>query len=138
MLTKGDIDKAIADFNHALELKPGNGDALTGRGLARLRNKDYARALDDLNHAIASDGGRIASYTGRAAVYEAQGNRELAIADLRKASELKPKSVFDLLAQVTAKQRAQQLRKQLPCSSAGARWRCMSVGPRHALNSPPQ
>jgi hypothetical protein len=40
--------------------------------------------------------------------------------DLRKAADLKPKTVFDAMAQTNAKQRAQQLSKRLPCGSAGA------------------
>ena len=75
--------------------------------------------MDDLNRAIDAGGGSIFSYATRAAVYEAKGERELEIADLRKTTEMKPKTVFDMLAQATAKQRVQQLSKQLPCGSTG-------------------
>jgi hypothetical protein len=44
--------------------------------------------------------------------------RRLGAGDLRKAAELKPKTVFDALSQASAKQRAQQLGKRLPCGSA--------------------
>jgi tetratricopeptide (TPR) repeat protein len=92
---------------------------LTGRRLAWLNENNYDRALDDLNRAI-EGGASIASYSARASVYEAEGEGELALADLRKAAELKPKTVFDALSQAAAKQRAQQLGKRLPCGSAGA------------------
>jgi tetratricopeptide (TPR) repeat protein len=119
VLVKGDVDKAIADFDHALALQPGSADALTGRGLAWLKKRDYDRALEDLNRAIET-GASIASYSARASVYEAQGKGDLAMADLHKAAELKPKSVFDAISQANARQRAQQLGKRLPCGSAGA------------------
>ena len=38
-----------------------------------------------------------------------------AVADFRKATELSPKSVFDFLAQASAKKRIEQLGKRLPC-----------------------
>ena len=97
-----------------MTLQPSSGDALTGRGLAWLKKRDYDRALDDLNRAI-DTAANIASYSARASVYEAEGKGDLALADLRKAAELKPKTVFDALSQASAKQRAQQLGKRLPC-----------------------
>ena len=80
---------------------------------------DYTRALNDLNRAIEIDGAKIANYAARASVYEAQGKLDLAINDLRKAAELKPKTIFDTLPQAGAKQRAEQLAKRTPCGPAG-------------------
>ena len=115
-----DPDKALADFDRALKLKPDMGDAYASRGTAWLKKKDYARALADLDRAIAIEGGRIPTYYARASVYEAQGKVDLATEDLRKAVELQPKNVFDTLAQVDAKRRLQTLSKSTPCGSAGA------------------
>ena len=57
----------------------------------------------------------------RAATYEMQGKSELAIGDLRQAVELKPKSVFETLAQGLAKAKLSQLTKSVPCSSGMAK-----------------
>jgi hypothetical protein len=43
-----------------------------------------------------------------------QGKIQLAIDDPRKAVELKPKSVFDALAQLSARQHADELAKPGP------------------------
>ena len=61
--------------------------------------------MTDLNRAIAIDGGSIESYSTRASVYDAEGEDQLAIADLRTAANLKPKNIFDALAQASAKKR---------------------------------
>jgi tetratricopeptide (TPR) repeat protein len=105
----------------ALELKSGYGDAFAGRGAAWLKKNDYARALTVLSRAIEIGGARITHYATRASVYEAQGKLDLAIDDLRKAAELKPKSVFDTLAQAAARQRADELAKRAPCGVAAGR-----------------
>ena len=55
--------------------------------------------------AIQSDPNKIATYTGRASVYEAQGKGDIAMADLRKATSLAPRSIFDTMAQAGAKKR---------------------------------
>ena len=115
-----DPDKALADFDRALRLKPEFGDAYASRGSVWLKKKDYTRALADLDRAIALEGGKIPTYYARASVYEAQGKMDLATSDLRKAAELQPKNVFDILAQADAKRRLQAIDKGTPCGSAGA------------------
>jgi tetratricopeptide (TPR) repeat protein len=89
------------------------------RGQVWIKRKDYAQALTDLNRAIALDGGSIESYSTRASVYDAEGKGELAIADLRTAANLKPKNIFDALAQAAAKRQIEQLEKRVPCASGG-------------------
>ena len=61
----------------------------------------------------------------RASVYEAQGKTELAIADLRKASEFTPKNAFEILAHESAKKRIQLLSKSIPCSAPGEGGSCL-------------
>jgi tetratricopeptide (TPR) repeat protein len=117
-LAKGDIDRAMTDFNRALELRPRYAEALTARGMGWQKKKDYAHALADLNQSIAQEE-RVESYYVRAQVYETQGNSDRAIADFRKASELAPKSPFDLAAQADARTHIEQLSKRLPCGGSG-------------------
>jgi tetratricopeptide (TPR) repeat protein len=76
--------------------------------------------MSDLDRAIALDGSSVESYFGRAGVFEAQGKAERAIVDLRKAIDLKPKNVFEALAQTDAKKRIEQFEKRVPCGGAGS------------------
>jgi tetratricopeptide (TPR) repeat protein len=116
---KGSFDKAISDFNRALELRPGFADALLERGNIWLQRRDYDHVLADFDRAIQSDPNRIVIYASRASVYEAQGKRDLAIADLRRATGLEPKNAFETLAQASAKKRIDELAKRNPCGDAG-------------------
>jgi hypothetical protein len=60
-----------------------------------------------------------------AAAQEARGEPDLALADLTKAIELKPRTIFDTMAQTNAKKRVQTLGKRIPCGSAGAGETCL-------------
>jgi tetratricopeptide (TPR) repeat protein len=118
LLTKGELDGAMADFNQALKLRPTYAEALAARGMGWSKKKDYTNALADLDQAIAQEE-RVESYYARAQIYETQGNADRAVADFRKAIELAPKGVFDAVAQASAKKRIEQLSKQVPCAGAG-------------------
>ena len=56
---------------------------------------------------------------------EAQGKNDLAIADLRKATAFKPRTVFESLAQADAKKRIEQLNRAIPCTSSGDAGTCL-------------
>src|SRR3954462_11345216 len=122
---KGETDKAIEEFDHALKLKPISGDALTARGAAWLKKKDYGRALADIEKAMSLDRADLESYLIRAGIYEAQGKAELAIADLRKATQFAPRTVFETLAQTEARKRINRLTKATPCPGAGEGATCL-------------
>ena len=85
----------------------------------RTKKREYPQALADLDRSIALDDARIESYRARAEVHEAQGGTKLAIADLQRATELKPKGLFDALAQADAKKRLNRLSKRNSCGDAG-------------------
>jgi hypothetical protein len=51
----------------------------------------------------------------RAKVHEAQSNPRKGTDDFRRATELTPASVFDVLAQAESKRKIQELSKRLPC-----------------------
>jgi tetratricopeptide (TPR) repeat protein len=118
-LATGDFDRAISDLNRALELRPKLADALASRATVWVKKREFARALADLDLAISLDGENIQTYYARASVHEAKGNHDRAVADLSKAIELKPRTVFDTMAQDHAKKRVQVLTKRTPCGSAG-------------------
>jgi tetratricopeptide (TPR) repeat protein len=115
-LGRNDVDNAMADLNAVLSAQPNNADGLLLRGLVRSSKHDYAKALDDLSGAIAQHES-VEAYFARAKAYEAQNNSTKAAEDYRRATELKPASVFDLLAQNASQQKIKQFSKQLPCGN---------------------
>jgi tetratricopeptide (TPR) repeat protein len=88
--------------------------------VAWTKKREYSRALADLDKAISLEGvSKIEAHAARAGVYEAQGKAELAIAELRKATEVTPRNVFDGLTQANIKKRIEELGKRNPCGGAG-------------------
>jgi len=117
-IAKKDPVSAMADLNQVLAVRPSDADALRLRGIVYSTTKDYDRALDDLGKAIGLRE-TIEGYVARAAIYEAQGKTDKAASDYRRATELKPLNVFETLAQVESKKKADQLSKRVPCSKDG-------------------
>jgi tetratricopeptide (TPR) repeat protein len=111
-----DTDSAMTDLDAVLGKQPNNADGLLLRGMVWSAKQNYARALDDLSGAIAQHES-VESYFARAKTYEAQNNSTKAAEDYRRATELKPVSVFDVLAQAQSQQKIKQLSKQLPCGN---------------------
>ena len=70
---KGDLDRAIGDYDQAIRLEPDNADAHNGRGVAWADKGDYAQAVRDYDRAL-----QINPNHERAAVYKALAEKELA------------------------------------------------------------
>ena len=117
-LARNDSANAMLDLNYVLSFAPGNADALTLRGIVRSSMHDYDAALADLNQALGKKE-TVEAYFARAKLQESRGDAPHATADFRRATELKPTSLFDLIAQAESKKQIQQLSKQVPCGSAG-------------------
>jgi tetratricopeptide (TPR) repeat protein len=118
LLVKEDLDGALADFDHALRLLPSYADALAAHSLVLSKKHDLTTALADVDRAIAQQPS-VEGYSVRAEIYEARGENDRAIADLRKATEVRPKTIFDFLAQVDAKKHMDDLGKRIPCGTSG-------------------
>jgi|GEM_PF-6542147 len=95
----GDFDRAILDYQRALELKPGDPKtvrnlriALTRRGLAAARTGDVDRALADLSRAIELEPGHPTAYVRRAELRLERGDVQAAIDDLETAVGIAPDS----------------------------------------------
>lgn len=100
------IDRAVADFSRAIELKKDWAEAYYDRGLARSRmglayfmedgklglkaEKALERALDDYARAISIDPGHVEAYLGRGEIYEATGEYGSAIKQYRAVLKLIP------------------------------------------------
>src|SRR5919112_5392061 len=66
LLRTGDAEGALTEFDAALRLNVANGDALSGRGEARLRLGQFSDAVKDLTAAVALDPNATRSSTARA------------------------------------------------------------------------
>ena len=66
---KGDVDKAIEDYNAAIALDPEFAEAYTGRGKAYRDKGEFDKAIEDYNTAIALNPELAESYTYRGLIY---------------------------------------------------------------------
>jgi lipoprotein NlpI len=88
---KGQYDKAISDYNMAIEINPRLSEAYNNRGLAYSKGKgQYDKAISDYNKAIEIDTLCIPCYLNRGNAWDDKGNTNRAIADYNKAIELDP------------------------------------------------
>jgi tetratricopeptide (TPR) repeat protein len=89
--SKGEYDRAFADFDEAIRLGPKNSAARNDRGIAWNARGEYDRAVADLTEAI-----RIApkfplGYANRGEAWRLKGDLEQALVDLDKAVSLEPR-----------------------------------------------
>jgi tetratricopeptide (TPR) repeat protein len=86
----GLFDKAINDYNKAIELKPGYADAYYNRGIAYKNKGLYDTAMIDYNKAIKLNPQNSEYYNQLGIVYWKKELLDQAIAAYSKAIELKP------------------------------------------------
>ncbi|MGI4797224.1 MAG: tetratricopeptide repeat protein [Janthinobacterium lividum] len=87
----GHYDEAVADAGRAVALKPNDHpDAYLLLGTLADRNGDHQAKIDYISKAIALAPGYAQAFAIRSSGYEAQGNYDLALADLDKAIALDP------------------------------------------------
>ena len=87
---KGDHDRAIADYNEAIRLKPDDAAVFNNRGFVYDKMGDHDRAIADYNEAIRLKPDLANAFNNRGATYEAKGDHDRAIADYAQAVHLKP------------------------------------------------
>ncbi|HWB62753.1 MAG TPA: tetratricopeptide repeat protein, partial [Chitinophagales bacterium] len=83
-------DKALADYNKAIELDPRNADFYNNRGNVWRKKKEYEKALADYDKAIELDPTDAKAYGNRGIVWDDKKEYEKALADYNKAIELDP------------------------------------------------
>jgi len=91
---KGELDRAIADYNQAIEIDPKFALAYIGRGDAYKDRGELDRAIADYNRALELDPKDADAYAGRGVTYEAKGDMDRAIVYYNRALELDPKFVL--------------------------------------------
>jgi len=96
--SKGEYDRAIADYTKSIEINPKNASAYNNRGDAYSSKREYDRAIVDFSKAIEIDPKDTYAYRNRGAAYANKGEHDRAIVDCNKAIEIDPK---DALAYIT-------------------------------------
>ena len=88
---KDQFDRAIQDFDQAIELRPDYSGAFFGRGLAYKGKDQYDRAIQDYDQALKLKPDYAFAYGNRAFARKALGQIDLAKVDAKRARELDPK-----------------------------------------------
>jgi tetratricopeptide (TPR) repeat protein len=89
---RGELDRALADFNAGLAIDPYYYDILVNRCDVHRMLGEYERALADCSAVIERVGDRTVAYTNRGITYSMIGRHEEALADFEKAISLEPKN----------------------------------------------
>ena len=87
---KGDLDRSIADYDKAIQLKPDFAEAYSFRGVAHYDKGDLDHAIADYDKAIQLKPDLAAVYFFRGNAYYDKGDLNRAMADYDKAIQLKP------------------------------------------------
>ena len=75
---QSDYDRAIEDYNRAIDLNPDHAEAYSNRGLVCEIKGDYDRAIEDYNKAIELKPDLAEAYSSRGRVCHKQGDYDRA------------------------------------------------------------
>jgi len=95
----GEYDRAIADFDAAVQINPDIAGLYLERGLAYDAKGEHLPAIRDFSAAIERRSDLVQAHFGRAMAYQANGQRELSIADMNNAMKLDRNLVAGLYMQ---------------------------------------
>jgi tetratricopeptide (TPR) repeat protein len=87
--SRRDLDRAIADYGQAIQLKPDFAEAYNSRGIAYLSKGEPDRAIPDFDSAIRLSPDREVIYNSRGFAYLRKREYDRAIADFSQAIKLK-------------------------------------------------
>jgi len=90
-LNRNKPEKALEDFNRAIQLEPQLPDGYLGRANTLNTIGRYEEALQDYDRAIEIDPNQANAYINRGSAFSHLGQYEKAIADYEKGLELDPK-----------------------------------------------
>jgi tetratricopeptide (TPR) repeat protein len=82
---KGDLDQALRDANHGVELDPSHAYFFYVRGDIYRYLGNYSQALSDYDHALAIEPDAITAFVDRGLTYEKMGDTVRARAEFQKA-----------------------------------------------------
>ena len=84
-------DRAISDFNKAIEIDPKHAKAYNNRGNAYNSKGLFDLAISDFNRALEINPKYADAYNNRGYAYNAKGLFDLAISDFNRALDINPK-----------------------------------------------
>jgi tetratricopeptide (TPR) repeat protein len=93
----GEFDRAIKQYNRAIEINPDYAKAYNNRGLVYFVKGEFERAILDYSKAIKIDPDLAKPYDNRGTAYMIIGETEKACDDLKRACELGECSTLDML-----------------------------------------
>ena len=88
---RGQLNKAIAACNKAVEISPTYAPVYNSRGFAHIGKGEYDEAISDFSRAIEIDSKFAMAYNNRGYAYVVKGQYDQAISDSNRAIELNPK-----------------------------------------------
>ena len=84
----GLFEQSIADYNKAIEIRPGVSQMHNNRGFAYFNQRKYVEALRDFDLTIQLDPDHAKAHVGRAMIHEMAKNYSAAILDFKRSCEL--------------------------------------------------
>jgi tetratricopeptide (TPR) repeat protein len=87
---KGDNNKAMADYNQAIQLKPDSLSSINGRGNIYNDRKQWDLAIADFNLAMRLSPNTAIIYNNRGNSWAGKGDHQRALADYNEALRLNP------------------------------------------------
>jgi tetratricopeptide (TPR) repeat protein len=91
---KGDLDRAIQDYDHAIGLDPGGATAYYNRGAAYGSKGDWDRAILDYDQAIRHQPNDSAAFRNRGLAYREKKQFDRAFQDFDQAARLDPLGAY--------------------------------------------
>jgi tetratricopeptide (TPR) repeat protein len=89
-ISKNEMDRAVADYDQAIKIKPDFAPAYQNRGAVYLTKSDTTRAISDYDRAITIRPESAESYNNRGVAYSINKDLDRAIADYDQAVKLQP------------------------------------------------
>jgi tetratricopeptide (TPR) repeat protein len=87
---QNDLDRAIEDYNKAIQLNPNLAEAYYNRGVAYDDKGQYNEAIKDFDEAIRINPNLVEAYCNRGVAYYAKGQYNEAIKDFDEAIRINP------------------------------------------------
>ena len=96
---KGEYDRALQDYEQAIQLNPDNANAYNNRGIIYRIKGDYERAIADYGEAIWLKSGNFpAAFYNRALAYADKGEYDQALTDFDVVMRFNAKNALALYA----------------------------------------
>jgi tetratricopeptide (TPR) repeat protein len=127
-----EYDRAIAEFNYAIDLDPNIAMPYGGRGNSWAAKKEWDRAIDDYTQAIRLDPNNTEgtdNYVNRALAYNAKGDSDNAIADYTESLRRNPRQYQSALNRGIAWFQKQRFDKAIGDMNRAIRIDSRSYGP---------